>query len=121
MSRTRLSRVVTIAATVLAVAAGAAFAHETNETNGHWFEHQVALTDGGSSIIDLQSPPAASPGNGDRGPARTRGTQAVGAAAPVDCFTEEVKRSEGYIPPASCADQRRTGLAGERWVQDEDK
>lgn len=122
MFRTRISRIVTTAlgATLLASIGGYAHAHQTDVH--HWFEHQRALTDGGT--VGLIEPPISpqSAVNGDRGLTgrHLRKRPAIAQAPAPDCFIEQLKMSEGYVPSGECPGWP-SGLAAERWVVDEDK
>ena len=66
----------------------------------HWFEHQRALSDGGPMIVNETNPLKQAQARDERArPARQALFSAPGAR---DCFSEELKRSEGYIPQADC-------------------
>jgi len=73
----------------------------------HWFEHQRALSEGGPMIVNETNPLKQAEARDERArPARQALSSAPGAR---DCFSEELKRGEGYTPPADCdGEARRT-------------
>ena len=105
-------------ATLFALASGTALAHESDVH--HWFEHQRALTDGGT--VGLVEAEARAPsGNGNGGRAALPGTKRSVAATAPDCFIEQLQMSEGFVPSGACTNDPARTLANERWIVDEDK
>lgn len=71
----------------------------------HWFEHQRTFSDGGPMLVNETNPVKQAEVRDERArPARQALSSAQGAR---DCFTEEIKRSEGYTPPADCDGEAR--------------
>jgi hypothetical protein len=91
------------AAAIVGTASMVAFTNEAQAHPGdvhHWFEHQRALSDGGPMIINDSAPVKQAEVSDERArPARQELSRAQGA---TDCFSEELKRGEGYIPPGDC-------------------
>ena len=115
MLRTIRPLFIALAAT-LAASASTASAHVTDLD--HWFEHERARTDGNVEPQPLARA-IARPANGGLTSAVTAAVPR-GASAPRDCFVEELKRSEGYVPLVECLGGRSL-LAEEHWTTDEDK
>lgn len=103
-----------LGAALLAGAASAA-AHETDLH--HWYEHQRALTDGGTVGIVEGGMAAPAPAVGPA-QAPARGTPRRAAVAPranTDCFLEQLKLTDGNVQAICPAYEDR------RWVVDEDR
>lgn len=98
-----MRRINAILTTAIAGVSMVTFANEAHAHPGdvhHWFEHQRAFTDGGPMIVNETDSLKQAEASDERSrPAR----QALfGAEAARDCFSEELKRSEGYTPKADC-------------------
>ena len=114
MSPTSISTFLMISAGIALVTPATAAASEQSALH-LWYEQQRSLTDG--AAVPQSAP---QPANGGRAaPSRVLQARQPGApqAAMADCFVEQMKLSDGYIP-AEC----RSGPHDDaRWVVDEDK
>lgn len=98
------------AAAIVGAASMVGFTNEAVAHSGdvhHWFEHQRAISDGGPTIVNETDALK----QGEVRDERTRAARQTlsSAQGTRDCFSEELKRSEGYLPQADCdSPARRT-------------
>jgi hypothetical protein len=112
MFHTRIAvRLAGIIGAAVIVAASPALAHETDLH--HWYEHQRAMTDGGTVGITERGEPL---GDGNGGALRGWPRVTSGwTQSSRDCFVEQLRVTDGHVR-AECP-----GLEESRWVVDEDK
>lgn len=105
------NRLTGIIGAAVILAASPALAHQTDLH--HWYEHQRAMTDGGTVGITERGEPLAD-GNGGtlRGSPRADSKWTISSR---DCFVEQLRVTDGHVR-ANCP-----GLEESRWVVDEDK
>lgn len=108
----RAATIFSTAAAATFLFAGSASAHKTDLA--HWFEHQRALTDGGTvGLIEPAATIFAAPATvaAFRLPAPQRPLASAG-----DCLLQQMAVTDGAVTPVVC--DARTD---ERWIVDEDK